>query len=654
MSYISTGFSRSSEIYKNRDLINESPFVNGNSAQNKGITYEKSDFLEKIGTIGVGLFRLGFGSNIKVTLAKDSKTLVFQETHFALFTRIQAVILAILTLPLAILLLAIGCVALDHSKSYQGMMKKYEYSINLDRFNVQIAPRARHHSIDQLNFKQDLATPKHAVETFNPVFAPIDLRALDLDLDANHAKEGEYYQVRNLKTNRKNPTFKIGCSEYIIFNRDEGKYVFCTKAPPIKNLVISGGGAKGVILFGVLKAFEDHKVSGLSFREQLDNIAGSSVGAITASLFASGMTADVLAESSKNEDFTKLLGTGYGPINKDGKPLVNYLRQSMKEAIRDRLELQFGDLSNVEVEANDILAENEADIENIKKVMEFINSKDDQEMEITFAMLRSLHHMDPHGFKDLTVTATCREAGQIFYCDADKTPNLDIPTACRASGSLPILLSPVYIDRKSLLPGYPCEDIRGTHLSFVDGGYLDNIPVSTMEGKQEESITNRGDVGQNLQTLALVFDHTREDEESQSLFHEVETEENILFQTSKISRFIFNKIISTVCKINTMDSYTHETNKRLEEIRLDYTHRSIPLLINLGTVEFEKAKEHEDEYISSGYDQATEYLENHKNEGMFITFDSWKDLMEKVPASVKDEINNQIAQNRIDASWALL
>jgi hypothetical protein len=104
----------------------------------------------------------------------------------------------------------------------------------------------------------------------------------------------------------------------IIYNPQTSKYTYIAPAPSIKNLVISGGGAKGVILPGVFKAFEDHKMeNGISFREQLDNVSGSSVGALSASLLAVGMPAKSLIHATKPIEFKKLLGSGLGPVYKD-------------------------------------------------------------------------------------------------------------------------------------------------------------------------------------------------------------------------------------------------------------------------------------------------------------------------------------------------
>ena len=130
-----------------------------------------------------------------------------------------------------------------------------------------------------------------------------------------------------------------GCpSSSVFFNEKTKQYTYICPAPPIKNVVISGGGAKGVILPGVIKAFENHKVNeDTTFRQQLDNIAGSSVGAITAALVSAGLPADDIIRTTKATVFEDLLGKEKWRIAQTGEPLLDFIRNSMNEGIRHNL-----------------------------------------------------------------------------------------------------------------------------------------------------------------------------------------------------------------------------------------------------------------------------------------------------------------------------
>lgn len=61
-------------------------------------------------------------------------------------------------------------------------------------------------------------------------------------------------------------------------------------------LVMSGGGAKGMTHIGVIKALEENGIP-------IDYVAGTSMGAIVAGLYANGMTTDEMIELIKSDDF---------------------------------------------------------------------------------------------------------------------------------------------------------------------------------------------------------------------------------------------------------------------------------------------------------------------------------------------------------------
>lgn len=59
---------------------------------------------------------------------------------------------------------------------------------------------------------------------------------------------------------------------------------------PKIGLVLSGGGARGAAHIGVLKYLEEQRIP-------IDVIAGTSMGAIVGGFYASGLSADEIAES---------------------------------------------------------------------------------------------------------------------------------------------------------------------------------------------------------------------------------------------------------------------------------------------------------------------------------------------------------------------
>ena len=75
----------------------------------------------------------------------------------------------------------------------------------------------------------------------------------------------------------------LDASHTVIFHQKKNKFVYISPAPPVESLVISGGGAKGIGLPGVIQAMEEYKVDDLTYRDRLVHVVGSSIGAISAS-----------------------------------------------------------------------------------------------------------------------------------------------------------------------------------------------------------------------------------------------------------------------------------------------------------------------------------------------------------------------------------
>jgi NTE family protein len=571
---------------------------------------EKADIGEKISDIGLGLLRMGFGHAVRVRrveLVNGREKLFFEKKSYFAIQRIAAIAFAILILPITLLLIGVGVLGLALSKSHKYLSERINEKTP-DKENLRI------HKIIQSQMEI---------------------------------------------THLKNPTLRISDKQSVIYNRKTKKYVYISEAPPIKNLVISGGGAKGVILLGAFEAFEQHKVGpNISFRDGLDHVAGSSIGAITAALFAAGMTAEDMSTATQVEDFEKLQGKGCGPILKDGKPLIIFLRKNMRKAIRDRLRKKFGDLHRMKIEAplpvkkrilltgngrqvpcrrqiknsfdlrlkgQDSILFGEVPLSppdgtklRIQKVLDALDKPSIEDVKITFSMLKTLHEIDPHGFKELTVTAICRETGKTLHFDADTYPDLDIAIACRASSSLPIVFAPVRI---------------GSY-TYSDGGYLDNVPVASMQNKQGKGAENKGIKGQNLQTLALVFDGTGRLKEEQSPFLNYTTKEHTLYNPSVRDRISRNFLAKMLGGISTSENNTEWKERTLELIRTNYAQRNIPLLISINTRDFKKAKELEGKYKKAGYQQASEYLRIHTGELMYRTFDNLDQLSNYVPKNL--------------------
>lgn len=102
----------------------------------------------------------------------------------------------------------------------------------------------------------------------------------------------------------------------VTLSRDDKGRVNLTLSPPqVTQLVLSGGGAKGVAYPGAVKALEDRgALTGVR------SISGSSAGAISATLLASGMSAGEFTDLSNDLDLSALMNSS--------NPLVRVLQET--------------------------------------------------------------------------------------------------------------------------------------------------------------------------------------------------------------------------------------------------------------------------------------------------------------------------------------
>ncbi|MBI3237207.1 MAG: patatin-like phospholipase family protein [Chlamydiales bacterium] len=233
---------------------------------------------------------------------------------------------------------------------------------------------------------------------------------------------------------------------------------------PIKNMVISGGGAKGSVLPGAFEVFyRDHP----DFMQNLERIAGSSVGAITAALIATGISLEDL-NAINDQNFLELLGP-----EKFGKPAIG-LTQFIRKTIETNISRYLKNLSPEQ------LAELKKDPDLFLVIDRLEKNRDLP--PITFKILSRLHQHAPETFKHLSITATEKTRG-LFIFDEDSAPGVEIAMACRASASIPILFEPVTMP----LVGFSSDTPQGltiwgtTPPIFFDGAMTDNVPVKEIE-----------------------------------------------------------------------------------------------------------------------------------------------------------------------------
>ncbi len=206
------------------------------------------------------------------------------------------------------------------------------------------------------------------------------------------------------------------------------------------DLVLEGGGVKGIALVGAISVLEEH---GLKFAR----VAGSSAGAIVGSLVAAGMSAADLQTAIEALDFKRLCDdTSFGKVPLVGKGLSFFFEHGVYEGDFFR-ELIAGHLADLGVH--------------------------------TFADLRfddSASNLPDHKQFKLLVTASDVSRGRLMHLPWDYVLNdIDPDTQCvadavRASMSIPFFFRPVRLPIPGKAPS-----------TLVDGGMLSNFPIDAFD-----------------------------------------------------------------------------------------------------------------------------------------------------------------------------
>ena len=387
---------------------------------------------------------------------------------------------------------------------------------------------------------------------------------------------------------------------------------------PFKYAAFSGGGAKGNIYSGVHETMANSGVL-----DGLEAIAGSSAGAITAAVIATGISIEDFKKLSQETNLPNLLGKGF-IVNKDGKPLYQLIKNTTSSNIlkyfeaNDIMEVCNRRKNVLELEINKLLEKSDPkDLEEIESLkekksrLEAIISHGGQELydiqeriksngTVYFRDLDIMHLIDPAKFKDLVVTAVEKETGELTIFDARKTPYVEIALATRASASIPIVFEPVEIDGKV----------------YVDGGYRDNIPQKYFAGNEKESdIEDVSDSSNKInqakkqgRTLALAFGG---DDKSDNTHIAVYSAKEKIIDPGRIIKFLTDVIFKMLNKVGGKFKYSEEEEKTYQALRENALNTVILDTKDVGTLSFQKAQESAEYMHIKGLIQTKRHFENH-------------------------------------------
>ncbi|MHC8369015.1 patatin-like phospholipase family protein [Pseudomonas sp. ZT5P21] len=267
--------------------------------------------------------------------------------------------------------------------------------------------------------------------------------------------------------------------ELTIRRYDTGAVEVVLKRPDIDRLVLSGGGAKGVAYSGMLKALEDHQVLA-----GIRSLYGSSAGAITAALLASGMGYADFDEMSDTLNLLTLLDSEKKTVRE-----LQHLSSTLGEKIA-KIPGKAGNVGKLLADLLPRLGTKATGLETLirEKTVASIRAKYNKALEkgplcdatknrvteietrghVTFADLATLSKVIPE-IKQLHITGTAMFKGraQLVVFNDSLTPDMDVARAAHISGSLPVVF------QSPTEKGLPFQDER---TSFKDGGIMHNTP----------------------------------------------------------------------------------------------------------------------------------------------------------------------------------
>lgn len=273
---------------------------------------------------------------------------------------------------------------------------------------------------------------------------------------------------------------------------------------PLENLVLEGGGAKGIAYVGAIKTLEK-----LDALKDLKRVAGTSAGAITATFISLGYTSDEMLNILSQTDLTDFLDYYISE-----KKIINLYEntsfsQMLKSFADDFYQIFKNPISifekTIDFFKNIFDATSLCEGEDFRK---WIESKIYEKTNIHFLTFKELKHLQETNdkIKHLHVFTTMVEPTldiiQISSED-EKFDDVIISDAVRASMSIPGVFKPHNLYVKNAENKRVLKEDLGL---FIDGGVLDNFPIAAFDSLKYQRASvdeNKDFVVLNKRTLGL-------------------------------------------------------------------------------------------------------------------------------------------------------
>ncbi len=215
---------------------------------------------------------------------------------------------------------------------------------------------------------------------------------------------------------------------------------FAQKKYDYKNLVLEGGGVRGLAYAGVFSVLEEKGIL-----KQVEKVAGSSAGSVAGMLVSIGYSAAEIDSLMMELPVQKFKDGNGGLVGK-----------------YKRLKTDFGIFKGDAFE---------------KWLQQLVKNKTGNPL-LTFGQLHELH-LKNSVYKDLYCTGTNLSKQQLEVFSYETTPDMPLALAVRISGGVPLYFEPVALDNQ--LHKIKRTDKTSFTNYYVDGGMLSNYPISIFD-----------------------------------------------------------------------------------------------------------------------------------------------------------------------------
>lgn len=260
--------------------------------------------------------------------------------------------------------------------------------------------------------------------------------------------------------------------------------VVSAQPPIIKNLVFEGAGIKGIAYCGVIKELENRKLI-----DSIENIGGTSSGAITAMMLSIGYNAYEIENLISQTKFQKFNDGSFffiGGFHRINKNYGWYRTKKFNQWLEDIIYQKTGN------------------------------------KEIRFKDLQE------NGFKNLYVTATNLTQQKLVILSSQTFPDMKIKDAVRISMTIPLYFEAVFVNAKGELTP---ENIQNESHVMVDGGILGNFPIQIFDKIERDSLGKKTIIA-NPHTLGIRIDT------EEQILSDIYTKELIPVKIEKFNDFM--------------------------------------------------------------------------------------------------------------------